>query len=162
VPRRCTVCAHPQREEIDTAIARGDSYRRIALQYSLSLYAVNRHARAHLSRPVRAAVQAEMVEHGASILSQVRELNEKARRLLDEAASKGRYTGAAAFLKEARELLTLEARLLGELDNRDRVEVHTYLDARTLAIRIAKELEDEPEIAERVGRILFELVNGGG
>ncbi len=160
MPRRCTVCAHPQREEIDRAIARGESYRGIAQRYSVSVTAIYRHAKAHLPQPVQAAVQAEMVEHGASILSQVRELNQKARQLLDEAASRGRYAGAAAFLREARELLILEARLLGELDSRDRVEVHTYLDARTLAIRIAKELEDEPELADRIGRILMELTDG--
>jgi len=160
VPRRCTVCAHPQREEIDRAIARGESYRNIAQRHSVSITAIHRHARSHLPQPVQAAVHAEMVEHGASILSQVRELNRKARQLLDEAAAKGRYTGAAAFLKEARELLTLEARLLGELDTRDRVEVHNYLDARTLAVRIAKELEDQPELAEIVGRVLMELTDG--
>jgi hypothetical protein len=101
-----------------------------------------------------------MVEHGASILSQVRELNRRALQLLDEAAAQRRYTGAAAFLREARELLTLEARLLGELDTRDRVEVHTHLDVRALAVRIARELEDEPELAERVGRVLMELTDG--
>lgn len=160
MPRRCTVCIHPQRDEIERAIARGESYRSIAHQYSVSHTAIIRHARAHLPQPVQAAVQAEMVEHGASILSQVRELNQKARQLLEEAAAKGRYTGAAAFLKEARELLTLEARLLGELDTRDRVEVHTHLDVRALAVRIARELEDEPELAERVGRVLMELTDG--
>ncbi len=160
MPRRCTVCAHPQREEIERAIARGESYRRIAAQYSVSLTSLRRHVQAHLPQQVQAAVQAEMVEHGASILSQVRELNQKARQLLDEAATNRRYSGAAAFLKEARELLTLEARLLGELDTRERVEVHNYLDARTLAIRIARELEDEPELAERLGRIIMELTDG--
>ncbi len=162
MPRRCTVCTHPQREEIDWAIARGESYRGIAQRHFVSITAIHRHARAHLPQQVQAAARAEMVEHGASILSQVRELNQKARQLLDEAASRGRYSGAAAFLKEARELLTLEARLLGELDTRERVEVHNYLDARTLAIRIARELEDEPELAERLGRIILELTGGGG
>jgi hypothetical protein len=105
-------------------------------------------------------VKAEAVEQGASILSQVRELNRQARQLLEEAAANHRYTGAAALLREARELLTLEARLLGELDNRSQVEVHTHLDVRALAIRIARELEDEPELAERVGRVLMELTDG--
>ena len=160
MPRRCTVCAHPQREEIDRAIARGESYRKISQRYSVSVPAVHRHAQSHLPQQVQAAVQAKAVERGASILSQVRELNWRARQLLDEAAAHRRYSGAAAFLKELRELIVLEARLLGELDTRDRVEVHNYLDARTLAIRIARELEDEPELAERVGRILMELTDG--
>lgn len=159
--RKCTICTHPQREEIDRAIARGESYRDISARYSVTVQAIYRHARAHLPQPVQAAVQAEMVEHGARILSQVRELNQRARQLLDEAAAHRRYTGAAAFLKEARELLTLEARLLGELDTRDKVEVHTHLDVRALAVRLYRELEDEPELAERVGRVLMELTDGG-
>ena len=113
-----------------------------------------------MAQSVQNAVRTEVIEPGTSILSQVRELNRRALQLLDEAASKGRYTGAAAFLKKARELLTLEARLLGELDTRDRVEVHNYLDARTLAVRIAREVEDEPELAERLGQILMELTDG--
>jgi hypothetical protein len=113
-----------------------------------------------MAQSVQNAIRTEVIEPGARILSQVRELNQRAIQLLDEAASKGRYTGAAAFLKEARELLTLEARLLGELDTRDRVEVHNYLDLRALAVRIARELEDEPELAERVGRVLMELTDG--
>jgi hypothetical protein len=173
VPRRCTVCMHPNRHEIDVAIARGDSYAMIANRFGISWQSVRRHAITHLTKTVQDAVRAEaalsvqnairtdVIEPGARILSQVRELNQRARQLLDEAAAHRRYTGAAAFLKEARELLTLEARLLGELDTRDRVEVHNYLDARTLAVRIARELEDEPELAERVGRVLMELMDGG-
>jgi hypothetical protein len=38
--------------------------------------------------------------------------------------------------------------------------VHTHLDVRALAVRIARELEDEPELAERVGRVLMELTDG--
>ena len=160
MPRRCTVCTHPQREEIDRAIAQGQSYRAIARQYHLNVHTISRHARIHVPKAVREAVRVQTAEHGSSILSQVRELHRRALQLLDEAASKDRYTGAAAFLKEARELLTLEARLLGELDTRDRVEVHNYLDARTLAVRIARELEDVPELAEIVGRVLMELTDG--
>jgi hypothetical protein len=160
MPRPCTVCVHPQREEIERAIARGEPYRRIAFRYSVSPQAVIRHVRAHFSQQAEAAVQEEVVEYGGTILDQVRQLNAKARQLLEEAAANHRYTGAAAFLKEARELLTLEARLRGELDAGSRVEVHNYLDVRALAVRIARELEDEPELAERVGRVLMELTDG--
>ena len=159
--RVCTVCVHPQRQDIERAIAQGEPYRAIARQYGVNKDSIRNHAKSHLPNPVQAAVQAEVVEHGASILSQVRELHRRALQLLDEAASKDRYSGAAAFLKEARELLTLEARLLGELDTRERGEVRNYLDVRVLAVRIARELEDEPELAERVGRVLMELTNGG-
>ena len=171
MPRRCTVCTHPSRHEIDVAIARGDSYQMISNRYQISWQSIRRHANAHLPKTVQSAVRAEIaqsvqnairtevIEPGTSILSQVRELNRRALQLLDEAAAQRRYTGAAAFLKEARELLTLEARLLGELD-RERVEVRNYLDVRALAVRIARELEDAPELAERVGRVLMELTDG--
>jgi hypothetical protein len=154
------VCTHSQREEIERAIAMGQSFRAIARQYHLNVHTISRHAQNHIPKTVQEAVRAQTAAHGASILSQVRELNQRARQLLDEAAAQRRYTGAAAFLKEARELLTLEARLLGELDTRDRVEVHTHLDVRALAVRIARELEDEPELAERIGRVLMELTDG--
>jgi hypothetical protein len=159
VPKRCLVCTHPRREEVDRAIARGEPYVAISRVYGISRHSIGRHAKLHLPVAVREAARTQLLEHGGTILDQVRRLNAKALQLLDEAAAQRRYTGAAAFLKEARELLTLEARLLGELDG-NRVEVHTHLDVRALAVRIARELEDEPELAERVGRVLMELTDG--
>jgi hypothetical protein len=48
MPRRCSVCIHPDRQQIDQAIVSGNSYRTVAQQFAISRDAVVRHRR-HLS-----------------------------------------------------------------------------------------------------------------
>jgi hypothetical protein len=48
MPRRCTVCDHPQRHNIDEALVTGAPYRSVAKQFSLSESAVYRHKTEHV------------------------------------------------------------------------------------------------------------------
>lgn len=43
--KRCTVCAHPECQAADTALARGDSLREVAQRYGFSKSSIERHAR---------------------------------------------------------------------------------------------------------------------
>src|SRR5437762_13598456 len=53
---RCTICNHPARPQIDLAIATGLSKRAVAERFGLSRDAVWRHAQAHLTAEMRAAL----------------------------------------------------------------------------------------------------------
>jgi hypothetical protein len=53
---RCTICNHPARPQIDLAIATGLSKRAIAQRFQVSRDAVWRHAQAHLTAEMRAAL----------------------------------------------------------------------------------------------------------
>lgn len=57
MPRRCAVCTHPQREEIDAALVRGDSIRGIAPVYAISRFALGRHKRNHLPETLAQALE---------------------------------------------------------------------------------------------------------
>ena len=46
--RRCTVCTHLDRDQIDEALAVGGKYRAVSKRFSISPAAVGRHAAAHL------------------------------------------------------------------------------------------------------------------
>jgi hypothetical protein len=48
MPRNCTVCRHPQRDEIEVDLRAGLSYRDAARRYGVSKDAVSRH-RGHVS-----------------------------------------------------------------------------------------------------------------
>ncbi len=122
VPRRCTICTHPQREEIDRALASGQPFRTIAVRYGVSATSLKRH-RAHVQDAIQQAIEAKVVSVGASVLDRIRELNREARSLLEEARSKGRYAAAVQAIGAATRLLELEAKLLGELDERPSVQV---------------------------------------
>jgi hypothetical protein len=47
VPRTCSVCGHPQRPEIDQALAAQESYRDIAGRFGTSKFALQRHRHTH-------------------------------------------------------------------------------------------------------------------
>jgi transposase-like protein len=122
VSRKCTICTHPQRAEIDRELAEGRSIRDIARRYSVSRPSLHRH-RTHVQDAVQRAVEAKAVQVGVSVLDRIRELNREARALLEEARSKGRYAAAVQAIGAATRLLELEAKLLGELDERPSVQV---------------------------------------
>ena len=46
--RTCTICAHPQREAIDTALVTGEALRNLAERFAISTAALHRHRRDHL------------------------------------------------------------------------------------------------------------------
>ena len=59
---RCTICNHPARPQIDLAIATGLSKRAIAQRFSVSHDAVWRHAQAHLTAEMRAALATKLLQ----------------------------------------------------------------------------------------------------
>ena len=59
---RCTICNHPARPQIDLAVATGLSKRAVAARFGVSRDAVWRHAQAHLSAEMRAALATKLLQ----------------------------------------------------------------------------------------------------
>ncbi len=57
--RTCTICAHPQREVIDTALVTGESLRNLAERFAISAAALHRHRRDHLAEVLAKAKHAQ-------------------------------------------------------------------------------------------------------
>jgi len=154
------LCTHPEREKIEAEIVSGTSFRTISQRYGVSPSAISRHASSHIPKAVSLAARAATLEHhGKRVIDRIRELNARALELLDAASSEGAFSAAAAIIRELRELLALEAKLLGELDE-GRVSVN--VDARTLAVHIARALEPYPEAAAAASSAIMEVVGGSG
>lgn len=84
MPRVCTVCAHPDRAAVDTALATGDgSIRRVAAQYGLSATSVRRHQAAHLSETIRNITTAKREEHELDVMTELHRLFDRMNLLLD-------------------------------------------------------------------------------
>jgi hypothetical protein len=62
MPRRCTVCDHPERHSIDEALVSGVPYRSVARRFELSESSVYRHKTEHLPAHLLKAREVE-VEH---------------------------------------------------------------------------------------------------
>jgi hypothetical protein len=74
MPRRCTVCDHPERHSIDEALVTGEPYRSVAKRFRLSDSAVYRHKTEHLPAHLLKAKEVEEVAQADDLLEQVRNL----------------------------------------------------------------------------------------
>ncbi len=126
MPRRCTICDHPQRPEIDEALVRGVTLWEIAGNYGISKSAVHRHAEAHIPEALRHALRASEVAHGDALLGQVLELRDRALGVLTKAEGAEDHRTALAAIREARATVELLAKLVGELDERPVINVATF------------------------------------
>ena len=89
--RPCSICSHSERLEIDRLLLRGESYRKIAERFGLSMGSISRHREAHIGTDLR----------------DVREVMIQAR---EEALAEIKGEVKARSLEEIKEEITAEAR----------------------------------------------------
>ncbi len=99
MPRVCTVCSSPHRAEIDEAVTRGESFRRVAPRYGVSDRALRRHAAEHVPTAIVKAHEAAEVARADDLLSILREAVADARRLRAKAEKDGDFRGAIMAVK---------------------------------------------------------------
>src|SRR3712207_7371116 len=87
MPRRCTVCDHPERHSIDEALVTGAPYRSVAKQFGLSESAVYRHKTDHLPSHLLKARELKEVAQADDLLDQVRHLQAHALDILEDRKS---------------------------------------------------------------------------
>ena len=120
--RKCSICNHDRRQEIEHALLRGESDRAIAQRFTVTRGAVASHLK-HVSAALTQARKLREIEHGKSILIQLRELNLQAEQLKARADRAGDYRTALAALREKTRLVELEARLTGELNEKPETKI---------------------------------------
>lgn len=105
--RRCTVCGHPKRSEIDMAlIAENASFRTIAHRFSCSVDALKRH-RKHIPAHLIKAREIEEANRADDLLAEARALYNEALRLMACAKAAGDVRTALMGIREARGVLEL-------------------------------------------------------
>jgi hypothetical protein len=150
VPRSCTVCAHPKREEIDRALVGGASNRSAASLYDVSEASVRRHKGKHLPGKLVMAQAAEEVAEADTLLEQVKGLQGRAYAVLDRAEQVGELRTALSAIREARGNLELLAKLLGKLDERPVVNLNVSPEWLELRAVIVTALQPHPEAMSAV------------
>jgi hypothetical protein len=96
MPRRCTVCDHPESHSIDEALVTGAPYRTVAKRFVLSESAVYRHKTEHLPAHLLKAREVEEVAKAENLLEQVRHLQTHALDILERAEKAGDLRTALA------------------------------------------------------------------
>jgi hypothetical protein len=129
--RKCSICNHDRRQEIEHALLRGESNRAVAQRFTVASGAVASHL-THVSAALTQARKLKELEDGRSIFLKLQELNLQAEQLKARADRAGDYRTALAALKEKARLVELEARLTGELNEKSENKiVNVTLDAET-------------------------------
>ena len=135
--RKCTICTHPNREEIDKQLLSGESYRSIAKHFGASESAIYRHQE-HIPKSMVKAQEANEIARVDSLLDQVKNLREKALELLAKAEKSEDLRAAGVFLKELREQVKLWAELEGRLAAQNQVLIlinnPAWIELRSLII----------------------------
>jgi hypothetical protein len=111
MPRTCLACSSSNRAAIDKAIASGQPLRDIAAHVSISGSALARH-KAHAAKAIVKASERREERLGNSLLDEMRRMNRKAWDLLGKAESEGDYRGAIVGLREARECIEAQDKML--------------------------------------------------
>jgi transposase-like protein len=106
MPRRCTVCDHTARADVDRALVRGAALRDVAGQYGLSKSAVERHQKEHLPRVLTDAAAEEERTTAAALLADLRRYVARAEGILERADGKDDALALKA-LAELRQLVTV-------------------------------------------------------
>jgi len=124
--RRCTICRHPQRPNIDLAIATGISRRIIAERFACSADAVWRHGKDHLTPEMRTALATKiltregdtrriLLEEGNGVVEALKAIRGPLFGLFLTAVDLGDGKTAATIASRLHESLQLTAKLTGEL-----------------------------------------------
>jgi hypothetical protein len=160
MPRSCTLCEHPRREEMDKALVKDSSNLSISSLFGVSESAVRRHKANHLPAKLVMAQAAEEVARADDLLSQVKNLQDRALAILDAAEEAGELRTALGAIREARGNLELLAKLLGELDERPVVNLNVSPQWLELRAVIIGALEPHPDARGAVLRALEQARSG--
>jgi len=76
--RQCTICNHPQRGEIDNALAAGVAYRRIAAEYGVSDGSLRRHKKnGHIAEQIAKVAKKKEIKQAKEIVAAVEKKERK-------------------------------------------------------------------------------------
>lgn len=173
--RRCTVCHHPERTEIELVIARGASRRAAAKRFGLSGDAIYRHWNKHVPEHVKAAQKVQALKPGADLDKLVEEENigllthlQRIRGALydafDAAANVGDRHGLATIASQLHHNLRLAAQKTGELQQHAQTQINNLIlapDYLNLRARLIAVLRPYPEAARAVAEAFRSIEEAG-
>src|SRR5713101_2096457 len=117
MPRTCTICPHPHRDEIDRRLLDGAPLRNIAKQFSVSSASLFRHNK-HISKTLSNSRQEAEILRADGLMEHPNHLTAEAARLKQKAEQAKDYRTALAGVREMSRLAELGMRLAVEVQER--------------------------------------------
>ncbi len=162
MPRRCSVCQHPERHVVDVSLVQRDSYRTIADSFGLSESALKRHVKDHLPELLVKSSAAVEASDADALVAELRRVADNLERLSEKAEKDEDYrtaiAGNVALLKRA-ELLGKVRQLINEAPT---LELHMHPEWVQLQALIVNAVRPYPEAREAVAKALAERSSSNG
>jgi len=159
MPQPGTIATHPRRAAIDAAIVAGVPNRRIATQYEVSEAAVRRYKAEGLPATLVKAQEVEDVRQALDIVAQLKAINGAALTVLGEARRSGNGELALKAIDRIQRQIELQAKLLGELDERPQINLVVSAEWLQVRLMIVQALAPYPEAQ---GAVVAALSASGG
>ncbi len=160
MPRVCTVCAHGERAAIEQEIAVGTSAQKISALFRVSPDAVQRHKAEHLRPTLIETRHAADDERALDVIKQLRAINGASLRILHEAQQGQDPQTALKAVDRIQRQIELQAKLLGDLDDRPQVNVIVSPEWVSIRGEILVALRPYPEARQAVAARLVALEGG--
>jgi len=154
MPQPCTICTHPDRAAIEQAMVTDMPNRAIARQWRVSKDAVARHKEDHLPSRVVKAQEATDLRQAFDVVQQLKAINGVTLAILKGAREMRNDKIALAAVDRVQRQIELQARLLGELDDRPVVNILVLPEWHRVRAVIIAALADEPSARIKVAAAL--------
>ena len=113
--RKCSICEHPKRAEIEKAMLDGASLGEIAKRFGTTKSSLHRHRKDHVTANLAQAKQAREVANAETVLDYSATLRDKAMSILETAETAKDWPLALRAIRECKGVLKLLAEVSGEL-----------------------------------------------
>lgn len=149
--RPCTVCQHPQHEEINMLLASSDlTYTEISRKYGVSDDALRHHRKKHFTEILAKAHSTEDVAEANRLLADIRDLREKAINILVKAENAGNLKTALLGIREARGCIELLAKVEGQIKDGQQITIINNPEWVELRSMIINTLQPYPDARKAV------------
>jgi hypothetical protein len=158
----CTICRHERCDAINRALVAGRPHRAIAADFGVSDDVITRHNAAHLPATMVKAQESEDVAHALDVVRQLKAINGASLQILNKARQTGNGELVLKAVDRVQRQIELQAKLLGELDDRPQVNVLLAPEWLTVRTALLGGLGPYPEARAAVAQQLLSLEASGG
>jgi hypothetical protein len=113
--RKCSICNHPSRDDIDQALLSDQTYQALAQQYNVSLSSLGRHKK-HLLLQRNQAIQAQNQAAADEQVRRLIDMEAAAQQISLAALESENYELALKGLRETVRIITATAKIRAELN----------------------------------------------
>lgn len=151
MPKPCTICEDPRRDEFDRRARIEDNIAKIAQDFALSYDALYRHVKAnHHIREVTAIPTSAELSTSEDIYKEIEKWHDEAKDLQRTAKANGDIKTALLGLEKALKCLELMAKIHGQISDAPQINVLVLPEWLVLRGRIVAALRPYPDALEAV------------